>query len=157
MKIVFESSTGFVAECIKWYTGSPWTHCFIILDDTLEGDPIVFESATHGGVKLNLLSKYKDANLQVYDIPGKLTIKPLYEYLGSNYGYYQIFGNIVAKLFRLKHNPITKDYICSEIALRFLLENNVEGFNQLDPNKTVPGDLYKVVSTNANFNLISNL
>lgn len=155
MKIGFKSSDGVTGDLIQWITNSKWTHCFIVLDDTLEGDPIVFESAAYGGVRLNLLSQYKNATIELYEIPGNLTIKPLYEYIGATYGYLEILGFVVAKCFRFKHNPISKDYICSEIALRFLLENNVKGFDQLDPNKTAPGDLYKIVSVN--FKLISIL
>lgn len=157
MKIGFKSSDDIMGKLIKWYTNSNWSHCFIVLDDSLEGDPIVFESASYGGVRLNLLSKYKGSKIELYEVEGCNSIKPLYEYLGANYGYFQIVGNVIAKVFRLNNNPISKDYICSEVALRFLIENGIEGFGLLDPNKATPEDLYRIVSTRSNFKLISIL
>lgn len=151
MKIGFSQSNNWGSKLVRWFTNSQWSHCFIILDDDLEGDALVFESSPSGGVKLNLWSKYKDQICEVYNINVNCSIKPLYNYLGDNYGYLQITGFIIAKIFSLKHNPIKKDYVCSELALRFLIENNIEGFESLDPNSTSPEDLYESIKQHVSF------
>lgn len=154
MKLVFSQSRGFPSNIIRWFTKSDWSHCFIVLDDSLEGDALVFESSK-GGVKLNLWSNYSYKKCAIFNINQSMNLKPLYKYFGSNYGYFQILGYTIAKIFKLKHNPIKKDYICSEIALRFLIENNLIGFETLDPNNASPEDLYKIIKEHKDFSLIN--
>lgn len=151
MKIAFTQSNQWGAKLIRWFTKSQWSHCLIVLDDDLEGEALCFESTMVGGVKLSLWSKYKDYIKEVYSISRPSTIKPLYQYLGKNYGYLQILGYPIAKLFKLKSNPIKKDYVCSEIVLRFLLENDYKEFETLDTNTAAPEDLYKIIKSSNSF------
>lgn len=151
MKIAFTQSNQWGAKLIRWFTKSEWSHCLIVLDDDLEGEALCFESTLSGGVKLSLWSRRHDAKQEIYDIRGITSIKPLYPYLGKNYGYFQILGYPIAKLFNLKKNPIKKDYVCSEIVLRFLLENGFKEFEVLDPNSASPEDLYRILRTSKNF------
>lgn len=151
MKICFVKSGGFVSTFIQWFTKSNWSHCLIILDDDLEGENLVFESSSSGGVKLSLYSKYQNKNKEVYSINRPCSIKPIYQYLGSNYGYLQILGYPVAKILGLKINPFKKDYVCSEIVLRFLIENGFAEFFHLDFNTASPEDIYCILSKSKNF------
>jgi hypothetical protein len=155
MKIVFTQSDRWGAKLIRWFTKSEWSHCLIALDDDLEGENLVFESTLSGGVKLSLWSRRNDKKRAIYNIKGQPSIKPLYPYLGKNYGYLQILGYPIAKLFKLKYNPFKKDYVCSEIVLRFLLENNYKEFNCLDLNTATPEDIYKILSKSPNFTLLN--
>lgn len=151
MKVVFLSSNRWGARLIRWFTESKWSHCAIILDDDLEGDALVFESAIAGGVKLNLWSKLQRHLHEIYEINQTCCIKPIYAYLGENYGYFQILGYPIAKLIGSKDNPIKKDYVCSEIVLRFLLENDFTEFDHLEPDMASPQDLYDIISQSENF------
>jgi hypothetical protein len=151
MKIAFTQSNQWGARLIRWFTKSEWSHCFIVLDDDLEGEALCFESSMTGGVKLSLWSRYATTKKSVFDIEGITSIKPLYQYLGKNYGYLQILGYPIAKLFGLKHNPIKKDYVCSEIVLRFLLSNGYKEFECLDPNSATPQDVYDILCKSSNF------
>lgn len=154
MKIVFTQSNQWGARLIRWFTKSEWSHCLIALDDDLEGEALCFESTLSGGVKLSLWSHRNDAKQAIFDIRGTTSIKSLYSYLGRNYGYLQILGYPIAKLFGLKQNPIKKDYVCSEIVLRFLLDNGFSEFGILDSNTATPEDVFKVMSQSKNFRLL---
>lgn len=154
MKIAFTQSNRWGAKLIRWFTKSEWSHCLIVLDDDLEGEALVFESTLSGGVKLSLWSHRNDVKQAIYEVRGSPSIKPLYSYLGKNYGFLQILGYPIAKLFGLKNNPIKKDYVCSEIVLRFLIDNGFNEFNLLDVNTATPEDIYKVLSKSKNFKLL---
>jgi len=154
MKIAFISSQGGFSSIIRWITKSKWSHVLIILDDELEGDALTFEASALRGVRLNLWSESSYHPHEIYEVLQPTSPKPLYKYFGSNYGYLQILGFGVAKVLKLKHNPFTKDYVCSELALRFLLDNNVQGLESLEPNLATPEDLYENLVKNPNFKKI---
>jgi len=155
MKIAFTASNKWGARLIRWFTKSQWSHVLIITDDDLEGEALVFESALHGGVKLNFWSNHAKEKHQVFDINITVSIKPMYKYLGKNYGYLQILGFAIAKLLRLKKNPIGQNYVCSEVVLLLLAKSSLaKEFENLKFNNTTPENLYKVIKDSANFQLI---
>lgn len=154
MKIAFTRSNGLGAKLIRWFTKSEWSHCLIVLDDDVEGESLCLESSLSGGVKLSLWSKHKQYTKKVYTIKKRTSIKPLYPYIGRNYGYLQILGYPIAKLFKLKENPFKKDFVCSEIVLRFLLKNKFQEFAVLNPDIATPEDIHKLISKSSNFQLI---
>lgn len=150
MKIAFTTSPNWFSRAIRWFTKSQWSHCLLILDDSLWEDALIFE-ASAWGVRISLWSKYESHAHEVYSINRPCTSKVLYKFLGAKYGYLQIFGDALAKTFKLKHNPFTKDYVCSEIVLRFLKENGFNEFDVLDPNLASPEDLRKILLYSNNF------
>lgn len=154
MKIGFTHGTGFFARMIRKFTKSQWSHCYIVLDEPFNNnDFLIFEASVKGGVKLNFLSNKEIGPL--FEIRGAPTLAPFYRYFGSNYGYLQIFGFVLAKVLGLKKNPIKGDYVCSEVCLRFLKENGYKEFDHLDPNSATPEDIYLVVSTSKNFRIVT--
>lgn len=154
MKIGFSTDDGFFSRMIRKFTGSEWSHCFIVLDDKFHGIDLVFESTAKGGVRLSLLSEKDNDRVELYEIPGTPSIEPVLKYYGRKYGYLQIFGFVIAKALFLKNNPITKDYVCSEIALRFMLENGYQEFSNIKPNNATPEDMHSVVKSNGYKRLI---
>lgn len=150
MKIAFTTSPNWFSRAIRWFTKSQWSHCFLILDDILWQDALIFE-ASAWGVRISLWSKYASHKTETFSINKICSSKCLYKFLGAKYGYFQILGDIIAKIFRLKHNPCTKDYVCSEIVLRFLKENDFTEFEKLDPNLASPEDIYKIIYSSNTF------
>lgn len=149
MKIGFTHGNGIFARLIRKFTNSNWSHCYIVLDQTFNEDPLIFEASFKGGVKLNFLSNKELGPL--FEIRGTPTLEPFYRYFGKNYGYLQILGFVVAKVFGLKKNPIKGDVVCSEVVFRFLTENGFKEFDHLDPNSATPEDIFQIVSTSRNF------
>lgn len=150
MKIAFITSDKLLSRLIRWFTNSKWSHCLLILDDTLWQDAIIFEASLFG-VRINFWSTYKDYKSEIYTIRRPASPKCLYKFIGKNYGYLQLVGDALVKIFRLKSNPFTADYVCSEIVLRFLKENDFKEFANLDANLASPEDLYKIIQNNENF------
>lgn len=71
---------------------------------------------------VKVLHSYK---LELTDEQYKQLLQLCIENAGVNYGYKQIFGILLVKLFRLKKNPLSegrKSQVCSEIVGRFLQE-----------------------------------
>lgn len=159
MKIAFTypKNNGLVSRLISWVTKSKWSHVLLIVDDALDDDPIILESSAYGGVKLNILSKYSDSyNFEIYEtIDDHWDINMLRPYIGSKYGYFQILGFALSKLFGLKKNPFGQGVICSEFVLLYLINSPYKmDFHMLQLNKTSPEDLYRIISKSPNFKLI---
>lgn len=146
-----------ISWLIKKITKSNWSHCFIVLDQNVGDDALILESHMYGGIKLNLLSKYSNHNFELYSLNGSgYSVEPLKPYIGYVYGYTQLFGYVIAKIFRLKKNPITWDIVCSELVLKFLKEGSLSNeFNDLEINSATPQDIYDIVVKSPNFKKIS--
>lgn len=155
MKIVFSTSRNpnFFSRAIKWYTKSKWSHVFLKLDDKIQKDGLIIESAGHGGVHIDVFSKHKDKILEVYQLKNDYNdIRCLYPYIGDNYGYLQIIGYPIAKLLNLKKNPFGGGYVCSELVLRWLSKSPLsKEFEHLTYNETTPQDLYEIISKSDSF------
>lgn len=135
-------------------TKSKWSHCFIISDYKINNDNIILEANMYGGIKLNLLSKYLyDHEIEIYSVNGtNYNIEPMLKYIGELYGYFAIFGDLVAKVLHLKKNPVTLDMVCSELLLRFLLQGSLANeFKDLEPNTANPQDIYSIVINSHSF------
>ncbi len=121
----------------------------------LYSDSVIAEASFYGGVKLNLLSKYSDHvdiyNMEIIDLGDIETLESndiLISRIGDKYGYAQIFGEILAKIFRLEKNPITKDEVCSEYVALVLQKSKLsKEFEDIDVNKVSPEDLYRKIKS----------
>lgn len=155
MRIVFSASRNpnIFSKAIQWYTKSKWSHVFLQLEDKIQNDGLTIESATHGGVHIDVFSKYSHKITEVYELKEKYNdISCLYPYIGDNYGFLQIIGYPIAKLLRLKRNPFGGGYVCSELVLRWLSKSPLsKEFEHLGYNEATPEDLYKIISKSSNF------
>ena len=158
MQIAFvgTNSKDIFSRLIKWFTKSMWTHCMLVLDDTIDGDKIVIEASAKRGIQMTLLSKFSGRPIEIYqdslDLWHINSIKP---YIGNNYGYLQLIGIALVKIFKLKKNPFSKDQVCSELVLQWLLHSPYSSkFKHLDLNLTSPEDLYKIISKDSDFKLL---
>lgn len=151
------------SKLIRFFSKSGWSHVFFVLDTKFDKDYLTAEACFHGGVKFDLFSKYtKDSNVEceVYEL---LNVKPedikaaLKPFIGVHYGIGQIVGFLIAKLFRLKRNPITKGVVCSEFVLIGLREAFYNDFKHLDADTVKPEDIYLLVKNSTNFNKINKL
>lgn len=159
MKIAFvgTNSDSFFSKAIKWFTKSKWTHAMLVLDDTLDGDAIIVEASGRHGVILNLMSKFQHRPMEIFkdkqDIWDINSIKP---YLGDSYGYLQIFGIALVKIFKLKKNPFDSGEVCSELVLNWLLASPYKSqFSGLNKNLASPEDLYQIIKQSADFERVS--
>jgi hypothetical protein len=142
---------GLFSKGIRKATKSDWSHVFLVLDQSpVPCDSLILESTAYGGVKFNLLSyytdnpKYKVSLISIPDLDADLT--SIKQHMGSFWGFLQSIGYILARLLKLKKNPLHDGIWCSElILLVFLNSNYKEYFQHLDLQKTTPGDLYKVL------------
>lgn len=150
MKIAFTfNKKNIFSKIIAYFTKSQWSHCFMLIS-ALYDSTVIAEASFHGGVKLNLLSQYQDSNIynmeiiDVGDIETDESKRILISKIGDAYGYAQILGDLIAKIFRLKKNPFTSDEVCSEYVWLILKSSTIKDkFIDMDPNTVSPEDLYK--------------
>lgn len=86
------------------------------------------------------------------DIQYRRLLKLCMDNAGLDYGYLQILGMLLVKLFFLKRNPLSrgrKSQVCSEIVGRFLQEILKIG-NNLELDIAGPKDIYSVLEENTN-------
>lgn len=139
-----------ISRFITKETNSSWSHCFLILQDI--GDDSLIAEASFGGVEFSLLSKYgnKDKyNLEIIDLGDVMTKESNNEMLsliGKPYGYLELLGNLVARIFHMQNNPITDAVVCSEYVDQVLRVSKLsDKFQDTDPNLITPGDIYKIL------------
>jgi len=157
MKIGFSAPSSWnpLSWLIEKVTGSKWSHCFIVLDQSFGTDTLIIEESMLGGVKVNVLSEYQTGHkLELYEIksislPDQTSLQ---QYLGEPYGYLDMLGMAIAKIFRLKHNPINKDMVCSQLVLKFLMATPLSNeFKSIDYSRATPEDLYEVIIKSPSF------
>lgn len=151
MKIAFTypKKPTLFSKLIVWFTKSNWSHCLLIPEEEFGDDPIIIESNAYGGVRIDLLSKYDDKyNIEIYEeLKSDNNLNPLKPYIGNKYGYFQIVGFVVSKIFKLKNNIFGSGEICSELVLLYLLGSRSKKlFQNLQKNATSPEDLYRIIS-----------
>lgn len=140
------NKTNIFSRIIAWWTKSKWSHCFIGLYPIGTNDYLIMEAAFHGGVKFNLLSKYKKDNINLHIVPvSSYSINDLLPYIGANYGWKQIIGFVIAKCMGWNTNPISEDLVCSELVYLWLINHPEfkEQFSEYTPNEITPQDIYK--------------
>jgi len=143
------NKNNFFSRFIAKFTKSKWSHCFIVIGPIGQDDALIAESSMSGGVKLNLLSKYKNNHydLDFIDIShacDQADLDHILPLIGHKYGYFQALGYFIAKVLRLNTNPFTDDIICSELVYLFLIETDLkELIEDLKSNEVVPEDLYE--------------
>lgn len=137
----------FFSKAIQWWTKSRWSHCFLVLQPIGDNDYLIAEAAFHGGVKFNLLSRYKTSHHDVELLPvPQHCIECLLPYIGSNYGTKQILGFVISDLFKLKRNVFTDDLVCSEFVYLWLINSQLANyFTGLDQNRITPQDIYQIL------------
>ena len=159
MKIAFvgTNSTNIFPKLIKWFTKSQWTHVMLVLDETRDGDSIVIEASAKHGISITLLSKFNGRPMELFqDKLDIWSIDSIKSYIGNTYGYLQLFGIALVKIFKLKKNPFSKDEVCSELVLGWLLSTPYSSkFKDLDKNITSPEDLYRIIKQDPNFERVT--
>jgi hypothetical protein len=149
--IGFSTSQLWISRVIRWATGAPVSHTFLILLGSDFGCPVVLQEAWQG-LTIQTLDNFKAAGntvLAVIDpvVPlnaGLAAVAPL---LGTQYGYLQLVGAGLVRLLRLlgkkAKNPFrsTRSLFCSELNAIVLQKSGYPGAKALDPSNTSPEDL----------------
>jgi len=155
MKLMFckNDNKSLFDKLVLYFTKSKFSHAALIIDDTIDGDAIVVEATARHGIGFNLLSHFSHREVEIYeDVNGIRDINALKPYIGHNYGYLQLLGIALVKIFKLKKNPFPDNEVCSELVLDWLLASQYsDEFKHLDPDTVSPGDLYDIVSKSPNF------
>lgn len=137
----------FFSKAIQWWTKSRWSHTFLVLQP-IGDDFLIAEAAFHGGVKFNLLSRYKASHydVELLAVPS-YPIDCLLPYIGTNYGVKQIIGFLISDTLKLHQNVFTDDLVCSEFVYLWLINSPLNSnFEQFDQNRVTPQNLYEILS-----------
>lgn len=156
MKIVFQNGgDGFFDKIIKYVTKTNWTHSFLVLNETIDGQALIIQSAPHGGVEFNVKNGYGDS--QVFELVNPTDdISCIFPFIGDEYGWLDAIGFGIAKLLKLKSNPITSGMICIELVTFWLKQSPVGSeFAALDVNTASFDDVYNIVSKSTSFKKLS--
>lgn len=139
---------------IRWYLGTPYSHTYIKFYSETLNRTLIYE-AVGGGVRFIGSKEWESHAEEVksYTISiKKCNYIRLLQYCvdnaGVNYAYSQNIGIILAKIFKLNKNPLTKGLQCSEV-LGNILE--LEGYGiKKDANLLTPLDIDKILESNTN-------
>ncbi len=159
----FADSKSWKSRLICWLTKSQFSHTFIILGD-LEKHILIIDSDRYSvevkeitdflKSKKHKLKIYQPINVS-YDIVQQ-GLNKCYSFIGRIYGYPQLLGYILMRLFnalglKIKRNPIRFGIICSELVWTYCNTLFPEQFQQLDKNSITPEDLLNVIENSKNF------
>jgi len=162
MKIAFTyRDDNYFSKLVRKITKSEWSHTFIIMDDYLSDDEVIFESAFGHGVHLNLLSKYIDnphVGIKVFEVDEGKALHGMKKLIGKRYGYFQSVGFLIKKLFNMDKNPSKQGQWCSELVLTILLEtSDANLFKHLPMNSASPEDIYQILMKHPDIFKVSSI
>lgn len=116
------SKLAIASVLIRLVEKTPYSHIFMQVDD-------VVVHANHVGVSVIYLPTFLEKNVIVSEYNMELaedqinhvldTVKP---HLGKKYGTTQLIGCLLSLVLKLKKNPFTKGFICSEFIAMILLD-----------------------------------
>lgn len=112
--ILFHQGTSPIAKIIKAFTGSPYSHVGLILDDKH-----IVEINWSYKLKIRHI-KYPDSNFQIYRLKTSLTNEQqdqiytyMYSTLDSKYDFKEILSIVLYRLFKIKPKNNIKKFVCS--------------------------------------------
>ena len=154
----------FISKAIRWFTGSKWSHTFIMYQ--VEPEPLVVEAGIFE-VLIDLPAKYDTHHyVTAYFEPAGFSSEEIERGIARvrskievHYGWLQLLGFIPVVIFRrlfgLKiSNPSKGGIICSELVLLYLraLEPGSK-WDSMDKNATSPEDLFVEISKHPKFRI----
>lgn len=128
IKIGFSTTTGPLSRLIRWATGAPVSHCFLVYHCGVFGAEMVLE-ASGAGFRVMAWSRFEKANklIAVYRVHkpddalrgGMTKLAPR---LGDAYDTLSLFGFLLRKLFHLRRVPFDnrQKLVCSEAIAIYL-------------------------------------
>lgn len=143
MRIVFTQSRhpDFLSRMIMAFTGSKWSHCFLMLDD----DKIIEASSKMGVSFDSFHSRYAHMKWEIYDLYSGTQIYGAEDFISQPYGFLEVLGTPIAWITGT--NPFSDGWRCSELCLWIINQSDVRHyFEFLNPQNVSPLDLWKVVS-----------
>lgn len=146
-----------LATAIRWFTGSPWAHCWIEYPSHTWGSRWIAH-ATERGILKELAQPKLDhwRTVARYEVVPDITrgLEACRGYVGKPYDFMAIVGHAIrivahwatGKLF---FNPSRNAarLTCSEFVARILQEAEVRGTEGWDPESVAPGDIEELCST----------
>jgi hypothetical protein len=165
--IGFETDrASWISKIIRFFTRSQWSHVFIVAaEDLVTGKREILE-ADWQGIQKAFLDKYQGKHIKValYQVNLPLTqridaLAACMTLVGRSYGYLQLVGLALILPLRwvgiYKTNPISSGRVCSELALRYLQQLEVDyRFEQMDRDSTTPQDLFAIIEEHEAFQRI---
>jgi len=152
VKIGFSTATGIISWVIRLFTGSKFSHTWLLIDESYFGTPFVMEAESSGFQLVPYAVFAQGCTLiEVIDpvVPIDTAVKGAGQWLGEAYDYAGVFGTLWVLLGRwLKrkwHNPLhsSKTLFCSAANVLVLQAAGYPGATTLDPDDTTPKDLYE--------------
>lgn len=135
-----------VSQMIQWFQGTNFSHVYLEFELPGMGVNLIFH-ATSRRVHFTPSSKFHDKNTSVHrfhlDTPKSVRrrlIGTCLHKLDIRYGFMQIFGILLSKLFNLQQNPFKHGYICSELVSEVLKEKGIHFKKNI--NLLTPKDVY---------------
>lgn len=151
-----------VSAIIRYFTNSPWSHTFIVLDESIHNTYVL--EANAGGTDIRSWGEYANPAVCPTDLYEPLATPEAIEkaltytqnkYEGDTYGYFELLAIgvkiILAKLKFRWHDPVEQGAICSQVVWDYLRQLFPNEFSSLSGNSVTPADLYAIVSKSPNF------
>lgn len=128
LKIGFGYPPGFkpLAWAIQWAEGTPYSHTYLRFTNEM-GNDCVFQVLTKTGTQPMLIKDFligykilEEFEFELNDLQFSSFMQFCQKYTNHPYGYRQLIGMGLARLFNLKENPLsrgTSEMVCAELLL----------------------------------------
>ena len=112
-----------ISWAIRKWDKTPYSHCY------MRDGNMVYDSTSLGFTKRHLVDFLESQNIvreytiPITDLQEEVVYQLFKKYKGRNYGFKTLLGIVIAKIFRLKKNPLRdgdESLICSESAAYIL-------------------------------------
>jgi hypothetical protein len=135
---------------IRLFERTPYSHVFIKFYSETLNCYLIYESVGSGIRFIGTKAWEAHAKeVQSFQLPVSNSnyihmLQYCVHHAGSKYSYWQNIGVVIARLFKLKHNPFTTGRNCSELVYEVLRS---EGYS-IDKNKNLitPKDIFNLLS-----------
>jgi len=138
-----------ISWLIRLYQRTPYSHTYLKFHSATLNRLLTYEAVGSGVRFIGNQQWSKEAEeIHSFTIPVKkcnyITIlQYCVDHAGSDYGFMQNVGVILARIFRMKSNPFKKGKNCSELVAEVLIHEGYKFDKQLD--LITPKDIYKVL------------
>lgn len=156
VSIGFSTSSSVLSALIRWFTNSPISHTFLLVEDLIPGMPMVMQAA-RGGFQLITYDRFCKGSHNIKIVVPKQDISPgvvqALQWLGEPYDTVGLVGMAIVEVGR-RFRRHWRNWIhssssmwCSEANTYVLKAANYPGAEALSPSTTSPADLLAFMSS----------
>lgn len=141
------------ANLIRWWIGAPFSHTYMEFKVPDIDECLILQAVGHG-VEIRTKNNFLKENEIIQEFLVNITeekylfiLNKSFDHLGDKYGFLQNIGDVIAKIFKLKNNPINDGINCSELMAEIIIEIDPEAFSEIeDLNLVTPKDIFNYLN-----------